>query len=93
MLGDAWTVIRENGASTASREALASETSHPDQAVVVYAARVARLAEAGGNAGYAEAASLVARMAGLRAAAEQAAYVEGLKTRFRRRRNFVRLLG
>ena len=51
------------------------------------------LAEAGGNPACAEAAELVARMAGLQGAGEQAAFVAELKTRFGRRRNFVKLLG
>jgi hypothetical protein len=40
---------------------------------------------------YAEAASLINRVAGSCDAAEQAAYVAGLKIRFGRKRNFVKL--
>lgn len=40
-----------------------------------------------------EAARLLARIGGLRGAAEQAIYVESLKTRCGRKRNFMKLLG
>jgi hypothetical protein len=36
---------------------------------------------------------LLARIGGLRGAAEQAIYVESLKTRCGRKRNFMKLLG
>ena len=52
----------------------------------------ARLVGRGGNPNYAEAVALVARMAPLRDAAEQAAYVADLKVRFARKRNFMKLL-
>ena len=48
---------------------------------------------AGRNPAYAEAAALIARMAGLRGAAEQQAYLAGVKARFGRKRNFMALLG
>lgn len=91
----AWAAVRRHGASMGVRETLAraSEAGHPAEAVEVYARRVHQLAEQGGNPAYAEAAELVARMAGLRGAAEQAAYVAMLKERFGRKRNFMKLLG
>ncbi len=85
---------RAHGASRGGREALAraSEATHPGEALETYAARVEELAGGGGNPAYAEAAKLVARMAGLRNAAEQAAYVTALKARHGRKRNFMKLL-
>ena len=50
-------------------------------------------ANTGGDPAYAEAAKLIARMAALRSAPEQAAYVAALKLRFDRKRNFMKLLG
>ena len=88
----AWQIARQHGASPDLAEALAkaSEASHPAEALAVYAQRVAALADSG--SGYEEASRLVARMAQLRNAAEQAAYVGGLKERYRRKRNFMKLL-
>lgn len=95
MFAAAWAAVRKHGASMEAKEALArsSEASHPHEALDVYVARVDQLADAGGNPAYAEAAELVARMAALRGAAEQAAYVAALRTRFGRKRNFMKLLG
>ena len=92
--GRAWEVARDKGVSEPVAEALAraTEATHPHEALAVYAARVERLAALGGTPNYQGAAELVARMAGLRDAAEQAAYVAGLKDRHARRRNFMKLL-
>lgn len=94
MFDAAWTIVRAHGASRGGREALAraSEATHPGEALKTYAARVEELAGGGGDPAYAEAAKLVARMAGLRNAAEQAAYVTALKARHGRKRNFMKLL-
>jgi hypothetical protein len=73
--------------------ARASEATHGAEAIAVYAERVEGLVGAGGNPGYAEAVKLVGRMASLRGAAEQTAYVAALKTRFGAKRNFMKLLG
>jgi tetratricopeptide (TPR) repeat protein len=91
----AWALVREHGASRHVQESLAgvTETTHPGEALGVYAARVEELAGSGGDRNYAEAAKLIARMAGLRKAAEQTAYVAGLKARHQRKRNFMKLLG
>ncbi|MGO9174497.1 MAG: SWIM zinc finger family protein [Rhodomicrobium sp.] len=91
----AWAAVRQHGASIGVREtlAMASEKAHPREALEVYAERVGQLADSGGNPAYEEAAQLVARMATLRSKAEQAAYVAELKTRFGRKRNFMKLLG
>ena len=66
--------------------------THSGEALEVYAQRVDQLANAGGDSAYAEAAKLVARMAKLRSRGEHVAYVLGLKQRFGRRRNFMKLL-
>ncbi len=89
----AWQIVRQHGVSPDIAETLAkaSEASHPEEALKVYTQRVAALAE--DSSGYKEAAGLVAHMANLRGAAEQAAYVGGLKERYRRRRNLMKLLG
>ena len=91
----AWAAVRKYGASTGVKDALAqaSETKFPREALAVYAERVDELASVGGNPAYERAAGLVARMAGLRKAAEQSAYVDALKERFGRKRNFMKLLG
>jgi len=95
MFDAAWAAVRKHGASMTLKEELAraSEATHPSEALEVYAARVDQLANTGGDSVYAEAAKLVARMATLRAKAEQVAYVLALKERFGRRRNFMKLLG
>ena len=90
----AWATVHAHGASADIKGALAraSESSHPREALAIYAERVDRLADGGGNAAYAEAAALIARMAVLRGAAEQAAYVAALRARFGRKRNLMKLL-
>ncbi len=95
MFKDAWGVVRDHGASRGVKEALAraSEATHPREALSVYREHVEDLAGAGGNPAYEEAAALIARMATLQAAAEQAAYVAEIKERHRRKRNFMKLLG
>jgi hypothetical protein len=95
MLDDAWTAVRRFGATQGLQATLAgaSEATHPREALAVYASRVEQLVEAGGNRNYEEAGRLIARMACLREASEQATYVGGLKMRFRAKRNFMKLLG
>jgi hypothetical protein len=88
----AWTAARTYKVELHVQEDLAraSEAAHPREALEVYAERVEQLVR---NSGYAEAAKLIARMARLRNAAEQSAYVAELKSRFVRKRNFMKLLG
>ena len=95
MLDAAWKTVRAHKVSLDVKEALAraSEATHADAALAVYAERVEQLARVGGDPAYAEAVALVARMAGLRDTAAQAAYVAELKRRFGRKRNLMRLLG
>jgi len=94
MFDEAWAAMRRHGASVDVKEALAmaTEATRPREAIEVYAAKIEGLVDAGGDQAYKEAASLIARMAGLRDLAEQAAYVADIKERFRRRRNFMKLL-
>jgi hypothetical protein len=95
MFDAAWAAVHKHGgAARGLREALArvSEATHPREALETYAGRIEELARAGGNAAYAEAAGLIARMAALRGGAEQAAYVAGLKERHGRKRNIMKLL-
>jgi hypothetical protein len=89
----AWAAVRKHGASmhTKMELARAAEAQHPREALEVYAAQVEQLANAGSD--YAEAAQLVARMAKLQSAAEQERFVADLKTRYARRRSFMKLLG
>lgn len=91
---EAWDVTRQHGASDGLKEALAmaSEASHPGEALAVYAARINQLVSAGGNVNYEDACRLLACMAALRDPSEQAAYVADLKGRFKAKRNFMKLL-
>lgn len=95
MLDAAWAVVRDRGTSVGTRQALAaaSEETHAREALAVYGERVEELARVGGHAAYEQAAALVARMGRLRDAPEQAAYLEEVRARHGRKRNFMKLLG
>jgi hypothetical protein len=88
----AWAVAKKFGASEHAMQSLvaASDVDFPHQALEFYAARVERFANA---AAYPEAVKVIARMAKLRSAAEQATFVVDLKLRHGRKRNFMKLLG
>jgi len=90
----AWKAVRGHGASKGAREELAraSEATHPKEALEIFGQRVEELATSGGGRAYEEAIGLIARMAALRDPREQAAYVADIKTRFARKRNFMKLL-
>ena len=77
-----------------AKEALArkSEKAHPREALETYTARVEELAALGGNSAYEQAAEFIKRMAALRSAEQQSAYVKLLKARMMRKRNFIKLL-
>ncbi len=94
MFEDACDVVRDHATSRGAREALAraSQMTHAREALAVYAERVEELAKAGGNPAYEEATALIARMGTLQDAARQAAYVAGLKERYGRKRNLMKLL-
>lgn len=94
-LDAAWAAAKKHSASMHIRRTLAraSETTHPERAIGVYAEYVEQLVNTGGNYSYEEAARLIARIGGLRDAAGHAAYVAELKLRHKRKRNFMKLLG
>ncbi len=91
----AWKAVCQYGASMGVKESLAqaSEATCTREALEVYAERVVQLVDGRGNLAYEQAARLIAHMAKLRDKTEQAAYVMELKTRFKRKRNFMKLLG
>jgi len=95
MFEAAWNAVRLYGVSIGVKETLArkSEADFTREALEVYESRVAGLVESGANSAYQQAAELIAHMANMRSAAEQAAYIVDLKTRFGRKRNFMKLLG
>ena len=90
----AWAALGKFGAPPGTKQTLAraSEATHPREALAVYAERVDELVGYGRDSTYAEAAELVAHMAGLRRPAAHAEYVIALKARFARKRNFMQLL-
>ncbi len=91
---DAWAVCRHHRVPEAllASLAMASEASMPQEAIAFYVAEIDRQVEVVGSAGYEKAAQFVARLAGLRDAATQSGHVAELKQRFRRKRNFMKLL-
>jgi uncharacterized Zn finger protein len=93
--GAAWATVRRYNASIDLKVSLAqaSETDHPREALEIYRDRVEQLVNLGSNDTYRDAANLIVRMAALQSAVEQASYVAGLKERFGRRRNFMKLVG
>jgi tetratricopeptide (TPR) repeat protein len=88
----AWSTVHKFGASVYAKQALvkATDVEYPREALEFYAAQVEQLASSGV---YAEAVKLIGRMAQLRSASEQAAFVANLKARHGRKRNFMKLLG
>lgn len=95
MFDDAWLAVHEYGAPGGVQESLARacEKTYPDEVLKVYTERVEDLVKRGGNPCYEDAHGLVIRMGSLRDASTQAAYVADLKIRFRRKRNFMKLIG
>ena len=95
MFDEAWAAVQRHDASEQVKEALveATETTRPRDAITFYATKVERLVNSGSGNSYEQAAKLIGRLAQLRDPAEHAAYMADIKERFRRRRNFMRLLG
>ncbi len=95
MFEAAWAVVRDHKVTARVQKALAlaSEKQHPREAIAVYTGRVDELVARGGDLNYAEAVTLLNRMAGLRSSGEQAAHVATLKLHHARRRNLLKLLG
>ena len=89
-----WRAVAGGGVSPDAQMLLAraSDRAHPQEAAEVFRREVARLVEGGTAGGYEEAAKLVKRMTALQSATAQAAWVAELKTRFARKRNFMKLL-
>lgn len=95
MFAQAWSLVRTHRVSTDLKQVLAgaSEALHTPEAIEAYEERVEELASFGGHQAYQDAALLIARLANLRPAEGQAVYLEALKTRHRRKRNLMKLLG
>jgi hypothetical protein len=88
----AWSSVNKFGVSEHVKQRLVTTTDiqFPHEALAFYSAQVERFASA---AAYSEAVKVIARMAKLRSAGEQAAFVAELKLRHGRKRNFMKLLG
>jgi len=88
----AWDTFRKFGASPSTHEELvqATEKSYPAEAIAFYTPSIEHLVDHGQ---YEQAVELIARLAKLRPAGEQNAYVLSLKVRHGRKRNFMKLLG
>jgi uncharacterized Zn finger protein len=91
----AWAAVRVHGAPGGLTNELAGkcEASHPREVLEVYTKQVDQLVNAAGNANYERAAKLVNKIATLQAKGEHVTYVLGLRKRFERKRNFIKLLG
>jgi uncharacterized Zn finger protein len=94
MFDEAWAAVQRHGASEQVKEVLvgATETTRPHEAIAFYMAQIERLVDSGSSDSYERAAKLVQRLAKLRDATEHTAYMADIKERFRRRRNFMKLL-
>jgi uncharacterized Zn finger protein len=98
LLADAWMVVNGHGCSEVLLEQLAeaNETSHPAEALKVYASRVERMVGLGGQSNYEYAYRIIGRMRLLRDSlgetAQHAAYLDDLRSRHKARRNFMKLL-
>ncbi len=91
---EAWISLDKFGGSSDLKRRLAeaSERTHGDRALAVYQDLVELLAGRGSHTSYGEAVALIRRMAKLRGAGEQAAYLAALRQRHGRKRNFMKLL-
>ena len=93
MADAAWAAVEAHGASEGVCFTLATSTAttHPRQALTIFAERVERLVS--GGSGYEEAAKLIGEMSRLRDPSVHARYLQDVKDRHRRKRNFMTLLG
>ena len=92
----AWKALHDRprrGERLAFALAEASEKTHPEEALAVYARQVEYHIGAGSTSGYETACRLIGRMAGLRDVESQKAYVLALKVRHQRKYKFITLLG
>ena len=94
MFDEAWAVSGSYGGGDQIVLSLAhaSEASHPRESLAVYADRIEQLVSTGGNGNYRDACGLIERMARLRDGREHVPYVEGLKVKFKAKRNFMKML-
>ena len=96
LFADAWALVGEYECRDDLRHSLAeaSEDGHPREALGVHVERVERLLQFGSH--YEEACALIARIQALRERlgerAQHATYVADLALRYKRRRNFIKLL-
>lgn len=88
----AWSTVHKFGASVYTKQALveATDVQYPREALEFYTAQVEQLASAGV---YDEVAELIAKMARLRSATEQASFVVDFKARHGRKRSLMTRLG
>jgi len=95
MFDEAWAAVQRHGASEDVRKTLVEKTeaTRPRDAIAFYAARIERLAQSGIGDSYEQAAKLIKRLSKLHDPAEHAGYLAEIKERYRRRRNFMKLLG
>lgn len=92
MFDAAWAAARKYRASVYSRQELAtaSEATHPGEALAVHAEQVEQLVH---GSRYEDAMRLIRRMAKLRSAADQSAYIADIKERHRRKYKLMKMLG
>jgi uncharacterized Zn finger protein len=90
--------VRTYGCSDPILESLAkaSEKTHPPEALAVYATRVDRLVSLGGQGNYEGACKIIRRMQTIRKRlgqnADHAAYLADLRSRYKAKRNFIKLV-
>jgi uncharacterized Zn finger protein len=94
----AWREAQEGGCSEELWLELASrrEEEHPEEALAIYTSRIEPIVEQTNNAAYKEAHGLLVKVRGLMQRLDREAefeeYVRVLRTRYKRKRNFMKLL-
>ncbi len=93
-LAEAWEITDIHSApdDLLERLAVASEKIHPGEATSSYETLVERFVAKGNTPSYEHATKLIDRLAKLRDADEQEAYVSGLAEKYKAKRNFMKLL-
>lgn len=93
-LPEAWEVVKDYDAPYDLLEKLAraSEKTLPKESVSAYEMLIERYVSKGNTPSYKKAAKLIGFLAGLRGRDEQAAYVSSLSTKYKAKRNFMKLL-
>jgi len=97
---EAWSMAREGGCSESLWFELARkrEAEHPGDAIPIYRRRIEAAVSGGSNRGYEDAVRLLSRLSELytragRTPSDFAEYLAALRNMFRRKRNFIKLLG